>query len=222
MEIGQNVEWNDNLEVLLKSEAEKALCLRWAHNYAHKICSRNYSRLALPVIVLGALSGSASLGGDSLLPWAGAGTVIGFTTLLVSMLNVIQTHYGFSRRAEGHRVASLSYGRLNKFLTIELNLPRAQRVAAGALLKFMREEIDRLNETAPVLPDGAIEAFKATHSAAPVAKPDDLNGLDPVSVLVHVDEPAEPKRPVVIVHEQAAAKAVSPGRGGTQATRISI
>ena len=220
MEIGQNVEWNDTLEILLKSEAEKALCLRWAHNYAHKHCARMYSRLALPVIVLGTLSGSASLGGESLMPWAGAGVIIGFTTLVVSMLNVVQAHFGFSRRAEGHRVASLSYGRLNKFLTIELSLPRAQRVAAGALLKFMREEIDRLNETAPVLPDTAIAAFKTTHAAAAVAKPDDLNGLDPVNLLAHTEAAVEPKRPIVIVHEPA--KTVSPGRGGAQASRVSI
>lgn len=184
MEIGTNIEWNDNLEVLLKAEAEKALCNRWAHLQAHRTCASSNTRLSLPIIILGTLSGSVSLGGENLLPWSGAGTAVGFLTLLVSMLNVIQNHFGFSRRAEGHRVAALSYGRLHKFLTIELNLPRVQRMTAGALLKWLREEIDRLAETAPVLPMSAILQFKKEHSSALISKPDDLNGLDPVVVLV--------------------------------------
>jgi hypothetical protein len=214
MEIGTNIEWNDNLEVLLKAEAEKALCSRWAHLQAHRSCASSNTRLSLPIIILGTLSGSVSLGGENLLPWSGAPAAIGFLTLVVSMLNVIQNHFGFSRRAEGHRVAALSYGRLHKFLTIELNLPRSQRMVAGALLKWLREEIDRLAETAPVLPLSAIQSFKQAHSAATLSKPDDLNGLDPVLVLAHAE---------VISHPSVRIDVPAPtNRNNPKITRVDI
>jgi hypothetical protein len=53
----------------------------------------------------------------------------------------------------------VNYSKLHRWISIELALPRDQRVPAKHFLKEIRSQIDRLYETAPSIPPEAIELF---------------------------------------------------------------
>lgn len=54
--------YNSHLEDLIASEGEKALAFQWLHDQAEKRYSQFNTYIALPVIVLSTLSGTASIG----------------------------------------------------------------------------------------------------------------------------------------------------------------
>lgn len=160
--VKHDLEYNPHLEELIASEAEKALVLRWLHNHAEQQYSRFNTWITLPVITISTLAGTASIGQDSLFGKDGqiAPVVIGLMSLTVSILNVISSFFGWAKRAEGHRISSINYGKIHRWISIELALPREQRVPAKHFLKEIRQQIDRLNETSPAIPQVIIAAFK--------------------------------------------------------------
>ena len=153
--------YNRHLEEVIASEAEKALVLRWLHDQSEKKYGKLNTYIAIPVIVISTLAGTASIGQESLFGTGDiAPIVIGLMSLSVSVLNVISNFFSWAKRSEGHRISSINYGKLHRWISIELSLPRTQRVPAKHFLKEIREQIDRLNETSPAIPQDVIDNFR--------------------------------------------------------------
>jgi hypothetical protein len=59
-------------------------------------------------------------------------------------------------------------------------------MAAKDMLKTVRDQLDRLEETSPAIPDSVINKFKSKfgETTPGVSKPEITNGLDPISVFV--------------------------------------
>jgi hypothetical protein len=57
-------------------------------------------------------------------------------------------------------------------------------MVAANMLKIVRDQCDRLQETSPQIPDTVIDAFKAKfgETTPGVKKPEITNGLDPIHV----------------------------------------
>lgn len=154
--------YNKHLEEVIASEAEKALVLRWLHDQSEKRYAQLNTYIAIPVIVISTLAGTASIGQESLFGTGDvAPIVIGLMSLSVSVLNVVSNFFSWAKRAEGHRISSINYGKLHRWISIELSLPRTQRVPAKHFLKEIREQIDRLNETSPPIPQSVIDSFRS-------------------------------------------------------------
>lgn len=181
---GNDVKWNSQLETILSNEAERCLCL----SVLHRLCENRYSGLnnyiAIPSIVLSTFAGASSIGSSSLFPDPMVASVsIGLVSIGVGILNTIGAYFSWARRAEGHKSSSLQYSKLHRFLMIELALPRHSRMVAKDLLKTMRDQIDRLNETSYMIPAIIIEEFKKRYDGhTDVSRPEIANGLDPVIV----------------------------------------
>ena len=158
----QDLTYNSHLEELIASEAEKALVLRWLHNQSEAQYSKFNTWITLPVICISTLAGTASIGTESLFGENAhaAPIVIGLMSLSVSILNVISSFFGWAKRAEGHRISSINYGKIHRWISIELALPREQRVPAKHFLKEIRQQVDRLNETSPQIPQNIITIFR--------------------------------------------------------------
>lgn len=153
--------YNKHLEEVIASEAEKALVLRWLHDQSEKRYALLNTYIAIPVIVISTLAGTASIGQESLFGQGEiAPIVIGLMSLSVSVLNVVSNFFSWAKRSEGHRISSINYGKLHRWISIELSLPRTQRVPAKHFLKEIREQIDRLNETSPPIPQVVIDSFR--------------------------------------------------------------
>jgi hypothetical protein len=179
------VTWNSQLERVISDEGERCLCFSWLHAKSEKRFTRLNTTISIPVIVLSTLAGSASIGSQSLFNGSSTGNIsIGAVSLLVGVMNTVSSFFNWAKRAEAHRISAITYQKVYRFILIELALPRAERMAAKDMLKVVRDQCDRLQETAPQIPDEVIVLFKEKFgSTTPhVKKPEITNGLDPIAV----------------------------------------
>ena len=195
------ISWNPQLERYFCETGEKAHALAWAHKRGEETYSKRKAYIDLPVIVLSSVVGFCSVGSESIfvgIPQVGS-LVLGVASLVVSVLNTVGSYYGFAKRAEGHRLASIQYARLFRFLSIELALPREERMTGHDLLKYTKDAYERLQEVAPLIPQGIQEEFHRRFDLVKVAKPDELNGLSSVVVFQeevdHITTPGLPRSP---------------------------
>ena len=187
--------WNSQLEKILSDEGERSLCYSWLHDRSEKLYSRLHTAITLPSIIMATLAGSASIGTTSLFPKPQiANITIGIITLSVGMLTTISNYFSWAKRSESHRMADITYKKIYKFILIELSLPRSERMAAKDMLKIVRDETQRLEETSPQIPDMVIREFKRRfgESTPEVTKPEITNGLDPIYVY-----PADLESPMI-------------------------
>jgi hypothetical protein len=195
------ISWNNQLEKYFRDTGEKAHALAWAHKRGEETYSKRKAYIDLPVIVLSSVVGFCSVGSESIfvgVPQVGS-LVLGVASLVVSVLNTVGSYYAFAKRAEGHRLASIQYARLFRFLSIELALPREERMTGHDLLKYTKDAYERLQEVAPLIPQNIQEEFHRRFDKEKVAKPDELNGLSAISVFqeeaVHIRTPGPPLSP---------------------------
>lgn len=185
-EIDRDIHWSVQLEDLIAKEGEKCRGLAWLHQRAELTISKKNNAIQIPVIVLSTLCGTASVSSTSLFGEANAqiaSIVIGFVSITVGVLNTIQSYFGFSRKAEAHRIAHLHYSKLFSWIAVELALPREERLEPEVMLKQLREQMERLAETTPTLPESIIREFNAQFKKYDdVAKPMETNGLQKIVV----------------------------------------
>jgi len=182
-----NIKWNSQIERIIAEQGERALCYAWLHTHSEKRYSTFYNYIALPTIVLSTVAGTASIGSQTLFKDPVASSVgIGTLSLIVGVLNTVSTHFGWAKRSEAHRQTAVAYSKIHRFILVELSLPRPERIQAGDMLKVVREQLDRLQETSPQVPDVIISKFKKSFgSTTPdLSKPEITNGLDPIDVYV--------------------------------------
>jgi hypothetical protein len=206
----QEITWNSQLEEIISDEGERSLCFQWLHIKSEKLFSRLSTYLTLPVIILSTVAGSASIGSQSLFADAqAANIIIGCISLSVATLNTVGSYFGWTKRSESHRIASLTYGKVYRFILIELALPRHQRMSPKDMLKVVREQCDRLQEMSPQIPDVVIAEFKRKfgESTPDVKKPEITNGLDPI--IVHS---TGAETPLLLIKPENLGKPSSPAR----------
>jgi len=187
-EMADIISWTDLLEHYFASTGEKAHCLSWLHAHAEGIYNFRRTWIDLPVIVgsgaIAFLNGASStLFKDPQL----SSIALGVGSLVVGIWNSLGTYFGFAKRAEAHRIAAIHYAKLYRFLCVELALPRQERMRPGDLLKYTKEQYDRLAETSPMLPPESISAFKSRFSNekyAEISKPEAANGLEKIEIFV--------------------------------------
>jgi len=185
MDQDHSVTWNSQIEGILSQEGERSLCYSWLHAKSENFYSKLNTYLSLPVIMLSTIAGAGSIGTQSLFNGSTtANIVIGCISLSVATLNTIGSYFSWSKRSESHRIAATTYKKIYRFILIELALPRHERIIAKDMLKIVREQCDRLQETSPQIPDGVISEFKIkfSDSTPDVAKPEITNGLHAIMV----------------------------------------
>ena len=212
-ELTTTIEWNCRLEKYFADTGEKAHALSWLHKRAQARYSalKNYSDL--PVIILGVLNGSISIGSGSLFgdsPFASVG--VGIIALITAILSTIASYFKWAARAEAHRIAALSYAKLYRFLAVQCSLPRHERQTPTDLLKYTKDAYDRMEEIAPLLPPEVVAAFKQKFDRpeySDLSRPEDCNGLEHIEIY-STHEIMSPTRVDVNAPRAGAAEAGSP------------
>ena len=156
-EEGPAPDWNIDLENIIKKQGEQAQTFYWLHNESSQWASWRNNIIQIPSIILASVTGFLSATSNILPPVATGGL-----SLLVGILNTINSYYKYSQRSEGHRMVALMYLKLYKNIEIELSLPIHQRTDAGKLLSGMRDKLSRILEVAPPIPKGIINKYKNT------------------------------------------------------------
>jgi hypothetical protein len=197
MEVSQKISYNPAIEALIKSLGEKALSLSWLHSRSEKRYSYLNNYLAIPSIVLSTVT--ATIGGT----FAGDKTISYVTSvisIMVSILTTLNSYFVFAKRAEGHRITSVSYSKLYLQINIELSLPREKRTNVKDFLKGVSEQIQRLNEIQPLVPDSVIRAYNDKFKDEPptISRPEITNGLVDIKIFNEIEVPVTAPVPVPV------------------------
>ena len=150
---GNDIVWNTALEELMCQEAEKCAGLAWLHTRSEIYYSKCHDRLQIPQIILSTIVGAASVGAGTLLPYGIVSVFLGGISIFVSILGLLNTHYKFTRRTEGHKLGSIQYSQIHRMIHIEMSLPRHQRMEPKQILRYIKYDLKRLMETLPRVPD---------------------------------------------------------------------
>ena len=186
-DIGQNVTWTIVLEDYFAQTGEKANGLAIMHKKAESIFTRRKTYIDLPVIVGSGAVAFLNAGSSSL--FAGnqqlAATALGVGSLVIGILNTVGTYFGWAKRSEGHRMSSIHYAKLYRFINVEMRLPRDQRMQPGDFLKYVKDQYDRLAELSPLLPSSVTSAFsRQMEKYKDISKPEETNGLNKINIFV--------------------------------------
>jgi hypothetical protein len=189
VEISASISWTLTLEEYFASTGEKANGLAWVHKRSEAIYSNRRTYIDLPVIIGSGVIAFLNAGSSSLFPDQRiASTALGVGSLFMGILNSFGTYFGWSKRAEGHRISAIHYAKLYRFITVELSLPRAERMSPHDLLKYVKDQYDRLAEISPMVPELVIKEFQHKFKHENVSKPDEANGLHKIDIYKDVDD----------------------------------
>jgi len=178
------ISWNDSLEILVAEEAEKCGGLSWLHGECEKYFSFRTNSIALPVIILSTVNGFLSGSSQTIFSNAQAASIgLGVLSLFTGVLSTVGSYFAWAKRTEAHRISAIQYQKIAKFLTIELSLPKKERVAAKDILKITREQIERLMEISPAIPDVIIYKYRNTFKELnDIAQPEIIQGFKKVNI----------------------------------------
>jgi hypothetical protein len=199
--MSKEINWGSQIEKVIADEGEKALSWAFLHQHAQKKYNRLDIWINIPIIVLSTLTGTASVGSESLFKGNEiAPVIIGLVSLFVGVLNTLSSYFGWAKRTEGHRLCGIQYEKYHNFIRIELSLPRDERMPPSEFLKIIKEGFERLAETAPQIPDSVIamyrERFGSNHE---LSKPTIANGMDKIEVYSEVKEAASRRESTIIM-----------------------
>ena len=177
--------WTDECEELLAEWSEKASCYRWLHGRSEKNYRTWYYCFSIPVIILSTLTGAANVGMDSFVPAENksmASAIVGGVNIFAGIISTLQNFLKVAELMEAHRIAGVSWGKLQRNIAIELALDPSRRVIQSDFLKMSRAEYDRLLEAGPIIDDSVITQFNKKFKNYEVAVPSICNGLDKCNI----------------------------------------
>lgn len=180
--------WTKEQEELMAGWADIGACYRWMHDKYEKKASSSNMWITVPVIILSTLTGSASfimnsVLGDNMTAQKYAQIGIGGVSIFTGILTTLGNFFRYAQSSEANRVASLSWGKFQRQIAIELALHPNDRLDSMDFLKICRAELDRLIEQSPPIPDEIIEAFEKEFCDNPrLKKPDIAHGIDHTNI----------------------------------------
>lgn len=179
--------WTPQLEDLMSDWADKAACARWMHERTARIYSGRDFNFAIPLVVMSGLAASGnfalnSVVGDDkeMMKYAQLG--LGGLSLVTGIFQTIANTFAYSKKSESHRISAVSWGKFNRLLCIEMRLHPDERTDSMIFLKMFRQELDRLIEQSPEIPEKVINDFNSLFS-----KQTDLVKPEVTGILEHTE-----------------------------------
>ena len=175
-------EYDDDLENLLKGEAEKAESLSILHRLSHEKYNRYSNAINIPVIV-----GSSAVGFATgvKIEYEDINIVLGVFSVVIGCIKALDSYFQLAQRSERHRIVSLQYAQICRKIAVELALERNVRLEAKEALNMIRTDIKNLEEIAPIIPDDVIDIYKAKYpkkDGENVKRPNITNGLTEIII----------------------------------------
>jgi len=176
------LEYDEQLEKLLKEHAEIAESLSILHRNAHRKYSRYTNFINIPVIVGSSIVGFTT--GLDLSRFENTNIILGLFSIVISMIKSLDSYFQLGRISETHRMVSLSYSQINKKIAVELALNRKDRISPKDMLSIIKTDIKNLEDISPLLPEDVIVSYQKEFGDKyeHIKKPNITNGLSPVEV----------------------------------------
>ena len=178
MEEEIEIAYTDDFENLLKNESEISESMSILHLKSYEYFSKFATYLNIPIIILSAIVGFLS----PLDLFTKQAILLGSISILVSILKTIDNYFDLTKRSETHRLTSLSYGRISKFIQIQLSLEKEARIKAKDLLVMIQNDLQNLKDSEPLIPKRIIIEYNEKYKSEPTAKPPITNGLTTVKI----------------------------------------
>ena len=183
--------WKAEEEIIIQQWADKAQCYQWMHTRCREIYQTKNAWFTIPVIIISTITGTANFAQDRFDDNIKDYVVMSIGTMSI-IAGIITTIYQFlkiSEYNEGHRVASISWGKFyNNLKTIGLRHP-LDRMNPNQAIKMYQDEYDRLCEVSPDILPKILKAFnKKFKKNKELVKPEIVNKLDSTKVYEMDDE----------------------------------
>ena len=105
------IDYNSDLEYLLKIHAEECESFSILHRYSFEKYSERSNYINIPVIILSSAIGFATgidIGYDKM------NIILGVSSIFVGIIKSIDTYFQLGKRSEAHRLCSLQFQQINK------------------------------------------------------------------------------------------------------------
>jgi hypothetical protein len=172
--------WTRELENLFAEWADKASCYRWMHEKTGRMYHSRDQSIMFPIIILSTVGGAANFAMNSIsqdpLVQRYIQLGLGGLSMGTAILTTIANRLAYGSAAEAHRGASISWGKFNRLIVIELSLHPDERMDAFAFMKMFRVELDRLIEQSPSIPESIINKFVFEFKESIDIKKPDITG----------------------------------------------
>ena len=123
----------------------------------------NPAQRPFPVIILSTLTGAANFAQERVDPaYQGYyAIVVGFFNIIAGIIATIQTFLKVSESLEGHRVASVAWGKYYHNVKTELQKEPEDREDVVDFMKYAKMEYEKLVEQSPPIPQAIVDRLKA-------------------------------------------------------------
>lgn len=186
--------WKKEEETIIKQWSDKALCYQWMHARCREIFKTKNAWFTIPVIIISTFTGTANFAQERFSEDIKDYAVIAIGTLSI-IAGIITTIYNFlqiSELNEGHRVATLSWGKYHNNLKTELLRHPLDRIDSKLAIKMYGEEYDRLIEVSPEILKQILKLFNSKFKKNELLiKPDICNKLQTTGIYNITDEERE-------------------------------
>lgn len=191
----QDLTYSNELEQLLKNQAEQAESYSILHNLSYEKYQFRSNIINIPVIVLssviGLLTGMNIQNDDMFI-------ILSTGSIFVSVIKSIDSYFQLQKRSEGHRICSLQFSQIFNKIQIELSLVREQRQNPKDMLALIKTDLKNLFDIAPLIDGDIIDKYNHLYkNEVGVSKPPITNGLTHIIITRAAAPIAEPaKRPM--------------------------
>ena len=199
------VQYDTNLEHLLKEEGEKSESLSILHRLAHEKFNLWSNAINIPVIV-----GSSAIG-----------FATGIFSVVIGCIKALDSYFQLAQRSERHRIVSLQYAQICRKIAVELALEKGVRMEAKDALNIIRTDIKNLEEISPIVPDDVIQLYNnkyPKHEGENIKRPNITNGLTEIRInttekTVHSRRPTQESPPPLVSPDVVFSVDIPPDEG---------
>ena len=218
MSSSETAPWNSEQEELIAGIGDRCNGYQWLHTHCQIRFEHCNFWLTIPSIGITAITGSVTIGLNSLFPpeyQTTATTVLGALTIGTGILTTFNQYMKSAQLVEAHKAAALAYGKLYRVILTELSMHRSSRSDSHAFLKMIRSEQDRLQETSPTVLPHIISLFNARFKGnAQLQKPEITGDLDHIVIpLLGPHTPSEPPSLIPSPSLTLLSSSAHPGTG---------
>jgi len=196
--------WHTQQEKILKAWGEAAACYRYMHYQAYCSYKSQSMKFTIPLIIVSTVTGTANFAQETFPPSIQpfVPSAIGGLNLITAIATTIMQFLKINELMEGHRVASIQYGKISRTIRLELTLPLIERTQNGTnMIENMRAEYDRLIEQSPNVPKKILDNFEKEF-------PDEQDFFKPE--IMHI----QPISPFKAIQENAVITKLKDAMGG--------
>ena len=155
--------WKKTDENLLEEWADHGKSFRWMHEQARLKFWKKNIQFQVPVIILSTLTGAANFAQERVAPeYQGYYAItVGFFNIIAGIIATIQTFLKVSESLEGHRVASVAWGKYYHNVKTELQKEPEDREDVVDFMKYAKMEYEKLVEQSPPIPPAIVDRLKS-------------------------------------------------------------